>query len=147
MSFVFEFDDRARRELIAAATEAARGAYCPYSRFRVGAAVSAGGALFTGCNVENASYGLTICAERVAIATAVASGHRRLDALCVVCLDASSAAPLASRAPCGACRQVMQEFGLPELPVLLGDLHETTLGQLLPIAFTHRELTREDATR
>jgi cytidine deaminase len=104
----------------------------------VGAAVLAGGDIHTGCNVENASYGLTVCAERAAVARAVAAGARRLDAVVV----ASATAP--PTPPCGMCLQTLAEFGGPELPVVLvgkgGVREETTLGELLPRAFTKRFL-------
>ncbi|HYT79292.1 MAG TPA: cytidine deaminase [Actinomycetota bacterium] len=94
-----------------ARARAARGhAYAPYSRFRVGAAVSTDRGVFSGANVENASYGVSICAERVAASTAVAGGARRIDAVAVT----SSASGPAS--PCGACRQFLYEFG-PEMTV------------------------------
>ncbi|MGD0015916.1 MAG: cytidine deaminase [Verrucomicrobiia bacterium] len=93
------------RRLIIAALAARRNAHAPYSRFRVGAALlTANGRIYTGVNVENASYGLTICAERVAIGKAVSDGHRRFRAIAI-------AAPSANPAPCGACRQVLAEFG------------------------------------
>lgn len=92
--------------LARAARAARRHAYAPYSRFPVGAAVlAASGAIVTGCNVENASYGLSICAERAAIHRAVAEGHRRLRAVAV-------ATGRSGTMPCGACRQVMTEFGV-----------------------------------
>ncbi len=130
---------RARRSpLERAAAAARRRAYAPYSRFLVGAAVRAGGRVFTGCNVENASYGLTICAERAAVAGAVAAGDRRLEALAV----ASGTSP--PTPPCGMCLQTLAEFAGPDLPVLLlgarGSREETTLGALLPHAFTKRFL-------
>lgn len=103
-------------------------AYAPYSTFHVGAAVQDNhGNTFTGCNVENLSFGLTICAERVAIATAIAAGCRDLQRIVVV---ADTDTPVS---PCGACRQVMAEFGIKE--ILLCNRHEQlsfTLDQLLP---------------
>ncbi len=124
---------------LADAARAARGrAYAPYSRFRVGAAVRAGGAIHSGCNVENASYGLTVCAERAAVAGAVAAGARRLEAVAV----ASGTTP--PTPPCGMCLQTLAEFAGPDLPVLLvgarGAHVETTLGALLPSAFGRRFL-------
>ena len=122
--------------LIETAITAQKGAYCPYSRYRVGAAVlTETGRIFSGGNVENASYGLSICAERVAIFNSVARGHRALKALCVV---ASSAKP------CGACRQVMIEFSGKDTELYLVDLNpstgrrritRTTVFRMLPAAF------------
>lgn len=101
-------------ELLLRARQVRRHAHAPYSRFRVGAAVrDEQGRIFVGCNVENASYGLTICAERNAVAAAVAAGARRLCALTVV----TSAVPPAP--PCGACLQVLAEFADPDLPITL----------------------------
>jgi cytidine deaminase len=124
--------------LARAARAARRRAYAPYSGFRVGAAVRAGGAVHAGCNVENASYGLTVCAERAAVLAAVAAGARRLDAVAV----ASATSP--PTPPCGACLQTLAEFGTPELPVRLvgadGAAVDTRLGELLPRAFTKKFL-------
>ena len=121
-------------ELLVRARAAAADAYAPYSRFRVGAAVRAGGQIYTGCNVENASYGLSLCAERAAIAAAVAAGARTIDALAVACVDAPHA-KTASAMPCGACRQVMAEFATPDLPVHVGGAGSFTLAELMPQAF------------
>lgn len=121
-----------RNLLVKAAVNARLNAYAPYSKFRVGAAVLAdSGKVFAGCNVENASYGLTICAERNAIFKAVSEGETRLRAL-VLCLEGGGS-------PCGACRQVIHEFG-PGIPILTCDpdgqiVSETTLDKLLPEAF------------
>jgi cytidine deaminase len=117
-----------------AAAEAARErAYAPFSGFRVGAALeSADGTIFAGCNVENASYGLTICAERSAVVSAISAGHRRFRRMVLVS-DAS--VPIT---PCGACRQVLAEFA-PDLPVesCAGDAVLTwTVRELLPAGFT-----------
>jgi len=102
--------------LIAAARAARENAYAPYSNFRVGAALRAfSGRVFGGCNVENASYGLTVCAERVAIFKAVSEGERGFDAIAVV-TDAEKLTP-----PCGACRQLIWEF-CGDVPVVLANL-------------------------
>lgn len=98
-------------KLLAAAQAARDNAYAPYSKFKVGAAVeTVDGEIFTGCNIENASYGLTCCAERNAVFAAVCSGVRRFKTLCVV---ADTDEPVA---PCGACRQVLAEFPLKNNP-------------------------------
>ena len=123
--------------LISAARNAQARAYAPYSNFRVGAALeSMDGEVFTGCNVENASYGLTICAERAAICAAVGAGVRRFRRAVVV----SDVDPPA--APCGACRQVLAEFGL-DLPIqAVGSLRSISwrLADLLPSAFGPEQL-------
>ena len=127
-------------ELVRAARAARRRAYAPYSRFRVGAAVQAKGQVFSGANVENASYGLTLCAERVAVAEAALAGARRLEALAV----ASGTAP--PTPPCGMCLQALAEFAGPDLVVLLagagGAVTTTSLGELLPRGFGRSYLGR-----
>jgi cytidine deaminase len=130
-----EIDEPARAELIAAARQAAGQAYCPYSRFRVGAAVLTDrGEIFSGCNVENASYGLTICAERNAIFQAVARSQAPVVIRAVVVFTPTDL----PTAPCGACRQVINEFG-PEAFVLSvcdgEEVIEIRLSELLPRAF------------
>ena len=126
-------EPRIRQQLIDAALAARGRAYAPYSKFLVGAAVLAeDGVITTGANVENASYGLTICAERVAVSAAVSAGARSLAAVAVVTSGGAS--------PCGACRQVLAEFG-SGMDVVLVDaddptnIRTTTLDQLLPEQF------------
>jgi cytidine deaminase len=122
--------------LIVAARQAAERAYAPYSRFRVGAAVEQDGPVFAGCNVENASYGLTVCAERVALFAAVAAGHRHLARLAVSCVDAPPELGANGRMPCGACRQVMAELMGAEGVVLVDGVGTFKVADLLPAAFT-----------
>lgn len=117
-------------ELVATAWAARKAAYSPYSNFPVGAALlAADGRVFRGCNVENLSYGLTQCAERVAIGTAVAAGARDFLGIAVV---ADTAVPIS---PCGACRQVLAEFGVPVVVIAnRNERLEFTLDELLPRA-------------
>lgn len=122
-----------KQQLMDAALFARKNAYAPYSKFQVGAAILAeGGTITTGANVENASYSLTICAERVAAAAAIAAGHQKLLAIAI-------ASPGAA-APCGACRQFLAEFG-NKIDIILIDannsqnVQETTLNILLPQQF------------
>ncbi len=122
-------------DLLLQARAAAERAYAPYSKFRVGAAVVAGGRTFLGCNVENASYGLTVCAERVAIFAAVAAGHPRIDRLAVSCPDAAPGLGDHGRMPCGACRQVMAELLAPTATIVVDGVGQFTLAELLPRAF------------
>lgn len=122
-------------ELKQAARAASRTAYCPYSKYHVGAAVLAGGRIFLGANVENASYGLTICAERTAIFAAILAGEMTIDALAVACVDAPIDADLRILMPCGACRQVLAEFAQPDTPIAVEGAGTYTLGELLPLAF------------
>ncbi|RME63531.1 MAG: cytidine deaminase [Caldilineae bacterium] len=126
-------------ELVASAHAARARAYAPYSNYLVGAAVlCADGSVVTGVNVENASYGATICAERVALTGAVAQGKRAFVALAVVTENGGS--------PCGICRQVMAELG-PEMAVYIGDasgaFRSTTVQELLPDSFTSAKLHGE----
>ena len=124
--------------LIEAARRAQQQAYAPYSRYRVGAAIEGeDGSVFAGCNVENASYGLVMCAERVAIGAAVAGGVQRFRRVVIVS-DSEPPAP-----PCGACRQVIFEFA-PDAEVLAvgpRSSHRWTMRDLLPAAFSGSQLT------
>ncbi len=129
-----------KQALIDLANEARQRAYVPYSKYRVGAALrTKSGQVYTGVNVENAAYPQTMCAERVAIFKAVSEGEKEFEVIAVVTDNGGS--------PCGGCRQVMAEFGL-ETVVLFADgagrlTHETTVGGLLPEAFTPEKLTTQ----
>jgi len=129
-----------KQSLIDLANEARRRAYAPYSNYPVGAALrTKSGRLYTGVNVENASYPQTMCAERVAIFKAVSEGETEFEVIAVVTNNGGS--------PCGGCRQVMAEFGLDTI-VLMGDgegklVKETTVNELLPEAFTPKHLVTE----
>jgi cytidine deaminase len=125
-------------DLVRAARQARRRAHAPFSGFKVGAALETiDGAVITGCNIENVSYGLTMCAERVAIFKALSDGHRRFRRIAVVA-DADAPTP-----PCGACLQVLWEFG-GDLDVILANLRRETarhrLSELLPLPFDARFL-------
>ena len=126
-------------ELVSAAREMRDRAYAPYSGFRVGAAVLAGGKVFGGANIENASYPLSVCAERNAVAAAVLAGERDIEAVAVVA-DGPDPTP-----PCGGCRQVLNEFG-PEMLVICGSSSglrvEWVLSAILPHAFGPSNLDR-----
>jgi cytidine deaminase len=129
------------QQLLAAARQVRERAYAPYSKFLVGAALlTREGQIITGINIENASYGLTICAERVAAFRAISEGHRAFALLAVV-VDTETLTP-----PCGACRQVLWELA-GDIPVVLGNLSATTtsfrMKELLPFPFDARFL--EDA--
>lgn len=124
--------------LVAAARKARRRAIAPYSKFKVGAALETeDGTVIEGCNVENASYGLTMCAERVAMFSALAQGHRQFRRIAVVA-DTDAPTP-----PCGPCRQILWEFG-GDLEVTLANLRRVTgthrMADLLPLPFDDRLL-------
>jgi cytidine deaminase len=126
-----------RKTLIELANEARRRAYAPYSNYQVGAALrTRSGRIYTGCNVENAAYPTSICAERVAIFKAVSEGEKEFDVIAVVTPNGGS--------PCGGCRQAMAEFGLDTI-VIIADgsgklIQETNVAGLLPGAFTPKDL-------
>lgn len=126
-----------KKALIDLGNEARRRAYVPYSDYHVGAALQGkSGRIYTGVNIENAAYPVTVCAERVAVFKAVSEGEREFDAISVVTNNGGS--------PCGSCRQVLAEFGLDTV-VLIADgegnlIRETTVSDLLPGAFTPKDL-------
>lgn len=125
--------------LVESAKLARKNAYAPYSKFKVGAALLCpDGTVFTGVNVENAAYGETLCAEEVALGTAVADGRREFSAIAIVCGGESPCAP------CGSCRQALAEFS-PEMKVVMASadaahIREMKLSELLPDAFTAARL-------
>ncbi|MGB7068853.1 MAG: cytidine deaminase [Pyrinomonadaceae bacterium] len=126
------------KELIDAANDVRENAYAPYSNFRVGAAVETDdGTIYTGCNVESASYGLTVCAERVAIWKGISRGEKKFGRIAVV-VDTEELTP-----PCGVCRQIIWEF-CGDVPVILANLHGKTetlmMSELLPRAFDSKFL-------
>jgi len=126
------------QNLMNRAIKARENSYCPYSHFAVGAALLCeDGTLYEGCNIENASYGLTNCAERTAIFKAVSEGHIKFKALAVV---ADTEGPCA---PCGACRQVMAEFKIPLIIMgnLMGNIKIVTIEELLPFSFSEYDVT------
>lgn len=128
------------QKLINKALEVRKNAYAPYSNFLVGSAVLCeDGSIFTGCNIENASYGLTVCAERNAIFNAVAAGNKKIKSIAVVAARADGNAPPEVGPPCGACRQVIFEFG-PDIEVIMAHVTSdrvevSSISDLLPRAF------------
>ena len=123
------------------AIDARENAYVPYSKFKVGAAVlTADGSIYTGCNIENASYGATNCAERTAIFKAISEGHKKIKAIAIVG-DMST-----NTYPCGICRQVIAEFATKDVQIILVKNEENyiikTMDELLPGAFTKEDLLK-----
>ncbi|WP_027625047.1 cytidine deaminase [Clostridium lundense] len=128
-------------ELIKMALSAREKAYVPYSKFKVGAAILTGNdKLYTGCNIENASYGATNCAERTAIFKAVSEGETKIKAIAVV------GSPDDLTAPCGICRQVISEFATEDTKIIIGKNENEyvvkTLEEILPAAFTKKDLQK-----
>jgi cytidine deaminase len=149
-------DENEREALLVAAREAALCAYAPYSRFRVGAAVliatSDGQRMVTGANVENASYGLTLCAERAALAATCALAQRTpamaaptIMRIALACIDAPAEAPVSARMPCGACRQWIAELAPDAIISVDGLTEDFTLTDLLPNPFELSERKTPDA--
>ena len=133
-------------ELLKTAIEARENAYVPYTRFAVGAALLAkSGKVYRGCNVENAAYGPTNCAERTAFFTAVCAGEREFEAL-AICGGPAGKPVSELCAPCGVCRQVIREFCPDDFPIVLTTdgtkLYETTLAELLPLSFSANDLNK-----
>ncbi len=125
-----------RETLLSLAREAAQHAHCPYSHFRVGAAVVAGGKTFTGVNIEIASYGLTLCAERSALAAAISAAAGPVTHVAVACIDAPQDAPPGARTPCGACRQWLADLAPTAVISIDGVGEDFSVPDLLPHAFS-----------
>jgi cytidine deaminase len=124
-----------RVKLCEMARQAALNSYSPYSNYRVGAAVLGEIDIYVGANIENASFGLTICAERIAIASAVIAGNRNIYGIAIACIDASSESNLSEKLPCGACRQWMAELS-PEAEIIICGVDKIfTIDDLLPSPF------------
>jgi cytidine deaminase len=133
-----------KKQLIQEALKAQQMAYVPYSNFPVGAAVlTRSGKVYTGCNIENASFGATNCAERTALFKAISEGETAFDSIAIV------GDPKAFTAPCGICRQVLVEFGL-DITVILAkseeDFKEYTMEEILPLSFTPKDLENKGGT-
>ncbi len=124
-----------REELLVLARKAALNAHCPYSHFRVGAALVANGKVYTGVNIEISSYGLTLCAERSALASALSHGDKEITQIAVACLDTPPDAPTNERTPCGACRQWISDLAPSAMLYIDGIDHDFTIADLLPDAF------------
>ena len=130
-----------KAELVNLAVKARENAYAPYSGFHVGAVLLAdNGKVYTGCNIENASYGAAICAERTAVAKAVSDGAKKIMAIAI------ASDSLSETMPCGICRQVLSEFCTPDMPLYLSDRNgrfsDYTFDEILPHAFTKSDLAR-----
>jgi cytidine deaminase len=125
-----------RAELLTLAREVAQRAHCPYSHFRVGSAVVAGGKTYIGVNIEISSYGLTLCAERSALAAAISDGAGPITQVAVACIDAPQEAPIDERTPCGACRQWLADLAPQAVIYIDGAMRDFTIADLLPYAFS-----------
>jgi cytidine deaminase len=124
-----------REELIRYSREAAQKAHCPYSKFRVGAAVVADGNIYTGVNIESSSYGLALCAERAALAAAIGAGAVRISQIAVSCIDAAKDTGREQLMPCGACRQWLADLA-PDATVIVDGIAEPyKVSELLPFPF------------
>ena len=124
-----------REDLLTLAREVAQRAHTPYSHFRVGAALIAAGETYVGVNVEISSYGLTLCAERSALAAAISQGAHTITHIAVACIDAPPTASIAERTPCGACRQWLADLAPNAVIYIDGVERDFTIADLLPYAF------------
>lgn len=124
-----------RQNLCEAAKKAALHSYSPYSNFRVGASVLGEKGIYIGTNIENASFGLTICAERTALAAAIINGDRDIRAIAIACIDASSESSLFEKLPCGACRQWMVELAPKAEIIICGVEKVFSVDDFIPLPF------------
>jgi cytidine deaminase len=125
-----------RETLLSLARDIAQRAHCPYSHFRVGAAVVANNQTYVGVNIEIASYGLTLCAERSALATAISAGATSITHVAVACIDAPDTASMGERMPCGACRQWLADLAPDTIIYIDGVARDFRVPDLLPHAFS-----------
>lgn len=128
-----------KQNLCQKAQEVAQLAYAPYSKFRVGAAILGQKEIYVGTNIENASYGLALCAERSALAAAIAQGEKEFRAIAVVCIDTQQNQSTQSMVPCGACRQWIAELAVTAEIIICGANQSFYLEDLLPIPFQLKE--------
>lgn len=128
-----------RANLCQAAQKIAKLAYAPYSNFRVGAAVLGSQGTYLGTNVENASYGLSLCAERSALAQAIVNNDRKIKAIAIACIDSSHPNEIDSLTPCGACRQWLAELAPDAEIIICGIERSLSLSDLLPMSFYLRD--------
>ena len=124
-----------RDKLCDKARESAKLAYAPYSKFRVGSAVLGKEKIYTGTNVENASYGLSLCAERTALATAISQGEREIKAIAIACIDTKNSQDIQAMVPCGACRQWIAELATNAEIIICGTNQAFCLEELMPMPF------------
>ena len=124
-----------REELLTLAREVAKLAHCPYSHFRVGTALIADGNTYVGVNVEISSYGLTLCAERSALAAAISQGAHSISHVAIACIDVPSGASISERTPCGACRQWLADLAPNAVISIDGVEQDFSVADLLPYAF------------
>jgi cytidine deaminase len=125
-----------RETLLSLARDAAQRAHCPYSHFRVGAAIVADEQVYVGVNIEISSYGLTLCAERAALAAAITAGANTITHVAVACIDAAENATTGERTPCGACRQWLADLAPTAIIYIDGVAQDFSVPDLLPYAFS-----------
>jgi cytidine deaminase len=138
-----------RERLIQAAQNVAKTAYAPYSQFRVGAAILGEQAIHIGSNVENASYGLSLCAERAALSTAIAQGEQKIRAIAIACIDATESQGIHELLPCGACRQWLVELAYDAEIVIVGTnlVRSFKVNDLMPMLFQLQKFSPDSSDK